>query len=305
MKIKFRGLTVLFICVTIALVVLGSSALAADSKGRKEISAGDRALAMLEVQNVFSKHAFYHQAGLHCEEMDDIWVKENGEYGKTATWDTFGSIYEGIPLLREYYCTMNQNNKIKELEELSKIYPAVKNIPENLGAGHEYTLHTQETPVIEVAGDGKTAKGIWYSIGQSVRGTVKADGTSDVSTGWMWEKYAVDFAKEDGKWKIWHLLNVMDQGPVEAGGQGGRGAEAGGRQGTPAAGMQRGATETPAKEAEGMPQRKFIEAGVSAARPQPTRKDPNPAYTYNPLKPARISPRFPEPYYTFSETFSY
>lgn len=66
------------------------------------ISDAARALAMLEVQNTFSKHAYYHTIGEHCEEMDNIWVKEDGDYSKTATWTTFGNVYEGIPLLKAY-----------------------------------------------------------------------------------------------------------------------------------------------------------------------------------------------------------
>jgi len=261
-------------------------------KNRPAISAGERALAMLEVQNTFSKHAFYHQVGKHCEEMDDIWVREDGKYGKTATWRTMGNVYEGIPLLREYYCAVNLENQKRSLETLSRKIPEVKNIPENLGAGHEYVMHTQETPVIEVAGDGKTAKGIWYSIGLAVRGSVDADKKTSVTTGWMWEKYAVDFAKEDGKWKIWHLMNIMDQGPVEPGALGP------GPGGPPPGG--------PPPAVQGQPDR-FVEAGerTENTMPQPTRPDPNPPRTWSPMTAPGIQPPFPEPYYTFSETFSY
>lgn len=314
---------VLFTGMAMIIAFSGVFALGADSKGRPEISAGERALAMMEVQNAFSKHAYYHQVGQHCEEMEDIWVKEDGTYGPTATWRTMGSVYEGIPLIREYYCTYNLNNMKKSLAELSKKIPSVKNIPENIGAGHEYVMHTQETPVIEVAGDGKTAKGIWYSIGQSVRGDVDTDGNSSVSTGWMWEKYAVDFAYEDGKWKIWHLENIMDQGPVESGGQQGAGGPPGGG-GQPGAGGappgsgmppqggmssgtggQTGAPPMPA--AGGGQQGRFVEAGerMDDARPQPSGVDEDPPVSWSPTTAPKIDPRFPEPYYTFSETFSY
>src|ERR1035438_7351015 len=121
-----------------------------------------------------------------------------------------------MALIKKNYCTSHLEGQKQALAELSKNNPAIKNIPENIGAGGEYVMHTQETPVIEVASDGKTAKGLWYSIGQAVRGSVAADGKTSVTTGWMWEKYGVDFIKEDGKWKIWHLINLMDQGPVDS-----------------------------------------------------------------------------------------
>lgn len=305
MKNKFGHLTVFFVGMAIALAVFAGSASEADSKGRKEISAGERALAMMEVQNTFSKHAYYHQVGKHCEEMDDIWVKEDGTYGKTATWRTQGSVYEGIPLLRDYYCEYKVENQKKTLEEISKKIPSIKNVPENIGVGDEYVMHTQETPVIEVAGDGKTAKGIWYSIGLAVRGSVDDNGNTSISTGWMWEKYAVDFAYEDGEWKIWHLVNLMDQGPAESGGQGqGAGGPPGGGQGGPPAGGQGG---QPSMQGPQSGQQQFVEAGarMDSSRPQPTRTDPNPPQSWSPTVVPKIDPPFPEPYYTFSETFSY
>jgi len=56
-------------------------------------------------------------------------------------------------------------------------------------------LHTLTSPVIEVAGDGKTAKGVWVSPGAEAMGSKGF---------WAWTKYGVDFVREDGKWKIWH-----------------------------------------------------------------------------------------------------
>jgi len=56
-------------------------------------------------------------------------------------------------------------------------------------------IHTLTSPVIEVAGDGKTAKGVWTSPGCETLGEKGF---------WAWTKYGCDFVKEDGKWKIWH-----------------------------------------------------------------------------------------------------
>jgi hypothetical protein len=37
-----------------------------------------RALDIAQVQNVMSKHAYYHGVGYHLQELRDIWVKEDG-----------------------------------------------------------------------------------------------------------------------------------------------------------------------------------------------------------------------------------
>jgi hypothetical protein len=56
-------------------------------------------------------------------------------------------------------------------------------------------MHTLTTPIIEVAGDGKTAKGMWYSPGQVTE--VGQDGKPMAM--WMWEKYGADFER---RWQV-------------------------------------------------------------------------------------------------------
>src|SRR5262249_36136111 len=67
--------------------------------------------------------------------------------------------------------------------------------------------HMLTTPVIEVAGDGKTAKGVFMSFG-NVSGTMVAGGKA--TSQWTQEKYGMDFVKENGRWKIWHLRTYVD-----------------------------------------------------------------------------------------------
>ncbi|MDB9822224.1 nuclear transport factor 2 family protein [Deltaproteobacteria bacterium] len=273
MKTKVRYLTILFTCSIMVLIVSGSFALGAGN--RPMISDAERAVAALQVQNTYSKHAYYHTIGANCEEMADIWVKQDGPYAKTATWTSAMGIWEGFDLIKEYYCTYNLKSKQKNLDAISEIYPEVKNVPENLGVGYGYTIHTQTTPIIEIAGDGKTAKGLWYSPGISTNVAI-IDGKAETVGGWFFEKYAVDFVKEDGEWKIWHIGMYYDQTPP------GWGAE---RQREPV--VQTG------------------EQAETLEMVKPTRPNPDPYKGWSPTWVPRIYPRFPEPYYTFSETFAY
>jgi len=57
--------------------------------------------------------------------------------------------------------------------------------------------HHLTTPVIEVAKDGKTAKGVWMSPGHEARWM---DGK--LSAVWVWGHYGQDFIKEEDGWKI-------------------------------------------------------------------------------------------------------
>jgi hypothetical protein len=59
--------------------------------------------------------------------------------------------------------------------------------------------HDLTTPMIEVAEDCQTAKGLWLSPGHE---TPLQDGK--LRPKWMWGKFGADFIKEDGEWKIWH-----------------------------------------------------------------------------------------------------
>ena len=77
-------------------------------------------------------------------------------------------------------------------------------------------LHATTTPVIEVAADGKTAKGVWLMAGteSGLTDPKVAEAFPDmyspdevlgkkVWAHWVWCKYAIDFLKQDGEWKFW------------------------------------------------------------------------------------------------------
>ena len=71
-----------------------------------------------------------------------------------------------------------------------------------MGLKGNLLIHYLATPMIEVAGDGKTAKGVWRSPGiEAVR---PPDGGKPVPI-WSFGAYANDFIHVDGCWKIWHF----------------------------------------------------------------------------------------------------
>ena len=62
----------------------------------------------------------------------------------------------------------------------------------NFGEHGEMHIHEIASPVIEIAGDGKTARIMFNSTGRE-------------GSDWAWVKYGVDFMKDkDGIWKMWH-----------------------------------------------------------------------------------------------------
>lgn len=130
-----------------------------------------------------------------------------------------------------------------------------------------------DSHVIEIADDGQTAKGLF-----NIRGSYNKITTSGPVAYWLFGWAAVDFIMEDGAFKIWHmqwLRNVDVQCGTSFG-------------------------EPP----EQYPQ---VEAYADMAEfrmPEPTVAAPL-MENYYTDRPFTKSPKVPEPYETFAETFSY
>ena len=61
-------------------------------------------------------------------------------------------------------------------------------------------VHTLATPIVEVAGDCQTARGVWASPGHETQVSPRGP-----QAFWCWGSYSADFVLENGTWKIWHL----------------------------------------------------------------------------------------------------
>ncbi|MFT3763036.1 MAG: nuclear transport factor 2 family protein [Pseudoxanthomonas sp.] len=260
---------------------------AADGKsGHAVISEGERAAATIAIQNLMSRHEYMHAANLNLEELDEYWVSRNGKYADTATFGSPAWVMYGIETIRKAYGEKSRADAQAALKRLSEIDPSVKDAPENFGAGAEWVMHTSTTPIIEIADDGKTAQGAWYSPGVGVM-PMYQDGKIHLQSMLFNEKYGGDFVKEDGKWKIWHLQMAYDFVP-----------------GLPESMLKQlndqlgdlalGHPLTPVKG----------EAGerMGGELPEGFRK---PLYSYPAYSPQRASviwPKLPEPYSTFSQS---
>lgn len=182
-----------------------------------------RVTDVMEIRNVMGRHAYYHAKGLHEKELKEIWVQKP-ENQKTASFGQNWGYNVGMERIDAYYGKGSVENYQKDLEALHAADPSVEVSKENLGIG-SLVIHMLTAPYIEVAADGKTAQGLWYSPGAV--GGVHPDHSDGLM---MYEKYGVDFMKEDGEWKIWHLFIGTDfAGSRRSGSQGrhhsGAGAE--------------------------------------------------------------------------------
>ncbi|MBR1780627.1 MAG: nuclear transport factor 2 family protein, partial [Oscillospiraceae bacterium] len=114
--------------------------------------------------------------------------------------------YVGAQAVAGYYRAAAERNLL-----VAKLLQA--KFPEQLGGKSDaeidgvgpFKVEPLYNPLIEVAGDGKTAKGLW-----SCQGAHNEVGTAGPVANWTWGYFAADFIREDDGWRIWHLLRVND-----------------------------------------------------------------------------------------------
>lgn len=160
-----------------------------------------RALDYMEIQNAMAAHTFLYRAQRQEEEMELFWTHQKEDimyaHGDMAFvgWDT---VYE-------YYVVNNARRRKATLEMMHELHPDIENIAQNEGIG-DLPAHLMTTPYIEIAGDGMTAQGVWYS--PTFLSGLTTEGTLRTFVGLA--RQGADFVKEDGKWKIWHLRDFSD-----------------------------------------------------------------------------------------------
>jgi hypothetical protein len=242
------------------------------------------ALDVHEIQNVMSRHNYYYSAGLHQRELDELWALEMPD----VSWGSDEGWWVGKDLMLEYYIDYFDAFRAVDLKAFIKLHPEIEFSKENLGAGTSL-YHTNTTPVIEVAEDGKTAKGLWYSVGKLMQTPGGKQSTVN-----MWERYGVDFIKVDGGWKIWHFFVHTD-------------ISAGAGESWASDTMQIPDLESGAMS-EGGGQPPMMGGGEDeehATKPSPTIASADGGRRGLSYDPPSEFPKVPVPYNTFSETFSY
>lgn len=182
--------------------------------------------------------------------------------------------YQGAAAVQAYYQGLADRTAL-ESKLIQQKYAAQVG---SLSAEEAYGIGIMDmkslvAPVIEIAADGATAKGIWTIHGMNTKLTA----AGQVS---YWERAYVagDFVWEDGAWKVWHLLYVQDLD-----------APSGTNWAAPA-------PEYPADPAyAALADFQFPEPNVKMTVYE----------TYSAARPFYAPPAYPEPYETFAETFSY
>lgn len=122
----------------------------------------ERFIDQREIQNVMGKYALLTMICKQADLVDRFWSKQADQptLAKNDGW------YVGLDAIRGYYQAIS--DQIGEAAKLlKKVFPKQlgdKTDEEAFGAG-EHFPRPLTTPIVEVAADGKTAKGLWQVMG--------------------------------------------------------------------------------------------------------------------------------------------
>lgn len=147
------------------------------------------------VQNIVSKMAYMQEAAMYEARMQFIAQKTPG-----VTIEIGGrGVFEGYEGARKTLIGVEKHFEESHAKGMKRLFPDIK-----FGSNHAGLFESEliGTPVIEVADDGNTARGVWVSL-MAIGKTHEDDPAPQAM--WVWWRTAIDFVKEDGNWKIWHL----------------------------------------------------------------------------------------------------
>lgn len=222
-----------------------------------------------EIKNLMGRYAVSFLLKREATMFGDFWSsRDDVSMGMNNGW------YLGREAIAEWFSAIDRATA-RKAELLQADLPdklGDQPLSDLYGIG-DFDVKPLGTPVIELAEDLKTAKGMWYSQG------TKADVTeSGPVSYWTFGVFAVDFIYENDAWKIWHLQYLEDIKCL--------------------CGQNWAKPETPFPALEAYAPLKDM------ALPEPTVKATLREY-YHPGRPMAKLPPLPVPYDTFQSTFSY
>lgn len=164
------------------------------------------AAASQEVENVKARHTYLHGRADATGEWDEIWCMD-----ENSSWaHAFGRMRGGDQI---WWGSVGQYDKMcyENWMNIIELYPEVTGKdPRPL---MEASVHTLVTDVIEVAEDGKSARGSFITPGV-IHSRLTDEGKPYCNI--LWERYGSDFVLVDGEWKYLHeqvcpdILSRMD-----------------------------------------------------------------------------------------------
>ncbi len=181
-----------------------------------------------EIKDLMSRRCYYKQNDWRQRELDELWVTEPDLQASASLANNLG-YFVGMAEIGKYYVDGLREKRLAQL----KMVRAAR--PDADYGNSVMNAHTYHTVMVELAGDGQTARYLAYDHGHQT--DPQPDGSAKGY--WTTGHLLADLVKENGVWKIWHIKSMHDlsipAAPV-AGASGGFGGpppegEAGGPEG--------------------------------------------------------------------------
>lgn len=250
-----------------------------------------RIASIPQIENLMARHSYYHAANMNSNELEDIWSKEQPH---EVSWQQNFGFWKSMPHISKYYGEGHYETGIATRESIIEARPDLKDdlMQPDIDVRRllEMPVHTLTTSIVEVAEDGMTAKGLWYTPGFALRRNYIE---RSASAAWMWEKYGADFVWENGEWKFLHIQIGMD---IMAN-YGESWADPKPKMAPPPE-----PKKEPEKGKDGKELKKAPSMGGGVSQPP---DGPGKYSVYSRTRVPTEYPKLPEPYSTLSETFSY
>ena len=161
-----------------------------------------RLTAMDDCERLISKHCYYHSMGWRREEFDRLWSKRNDI---TLSLNS-GKLCSRASIYKSYVLDQEQESFDYHMQ-VRMIYPQIDDRVKDFRTMLRYRKPLSSNMVIEVAEDGKSAKGLWYAMGYEMN-TLNL--TKKIQARWLMQRYGADFIFEDGEWRILNLSIFSD-----------------------------------------------------------------------------------------------
>lgn len=161
----------------------------------------ERWKARREIETLMGRRTNYILMKKETKEWEELWCRQASD---PCLGDNTG-YYKGYDAIGAYF-RAKYDRDLERAAQVQAKEPALagQETAELLGVG-SLNIHALTTPIIEIARDMRTAKGMWYVVG------ALADvGAGGVEGAWARGRLAVDFVHESGVWKIWHLFFAVD-----------------------------------------------------------------------------------------------
>ncbi len=138
----------------------------------------DRVWDQENIRDTMGRFAYYEAANRRREALERFWVQES-ENRATASFGRNWGFLRGMEEIEAYYVGRCR-----------------------FGGVGTALMHPLSTKLLYLAEDGSTAQGMWMGIGYEMA----PDSRGEPDAKWVSERVAVDFIREGGTWRIWHMF---------------------------------------------------------------------------------------------------